>query len=143
MAQVHGGIPPMQVANLPPAAATPGPVEGPLDADEPMPLRCLLRREDTHIGHVQRHRHHVVHRDSSRSEPVPLSSHRDVRSSYDNVWLITAIPGEPLFFLIKWLGAGYLIWLGLKTFFTRRDPARHMAAEPTPYARAWGRFCTG
>src|SRR5262245_703254 len=30
-----------------------------------------------------------------------------------------------LFFLIKWLGAGYLIWLGLKTFFTRSDDARH------------------
>jgi threonine/homoserine/homoserine lactone efflux protein len=36
-----------------------------------------------------------------------------------------------LFFLIKWLGAGYLIWLGLKTFFTRSDTARHTAAAPT------------
>jgi hypothetical protein len=31
---------------------------------------------------------------------MPLSSHRDVRSSYDNVWLITAIPGEPNFWVV-------------------------------------------
>ena len=95
MAQAYGGIHPVQVANLPPTAATPGPVEGALDADESMPLLSLLCREDTHIGHVQRHLNDVVHRDSSRSEPVPLSSHRDAPSGYDNVWLVTAIPGEP------------------------------------------------
>src|SRR6266850_6453883 len=97
MAQAYGGIQPVQVANLPPTAATPGPVEGALDADEPMPLRSLLCREDTHIGQVQRHLNDVVHRDSSRSEPVPLSSHRDAPSGYDNMWFVTGIPGEPLF----------------------------------------------
>src|SRR6266850_4954517 len=95
MAQAYGGIQPVQVANLPPTAATPGPVEGALDADEPMPLRSLLCREDTHIGQVQRHLNDVVHRDSSRSEPVPLSSHRDAPSGYDNMWFVTGIPGEP------------------------------------------------
>src|SRR5262249_20974069 len=51
MAQAHDRIPPMQVANLPPAAATLGPFAGALDADEPVPLRCLLRREDAYVGH--------------------------------------------------------------------------------------------
>jgi threonine/homoserine/homoserine lactone efflux protein len=37
-----------------------------------------------------------------------------------------------LFVLIKWLGAAYLIWLGLKTFFTSRDAVRPVAESPTP-----------
>jgi homoserine/homoserine lactone efflux protein len=37
-----------------------------------------------------------------------------------------------LFFLIKWLGAAYLIWLGLKTFFARMDAVRPVAEPLTP-----------
>jgi homoserine/homoserine lactone efflux protein len=37
-----------------------------------------------------------------------------------------------LFFLIKWLGAGYLIWLGLKTLFTRRASSHYTADGATP-----------
>jgi threonine/homoserine/homoserine lactone efflux protein len=39
-----------------------------------------------------------------------------------------------LFFCIKWLGAAYLIWLGLKTFFAHRDAVRP-GAEPLPPPR--------
>ena len=37
-----------------------------------------------------------------------------------------------LFFLIKWLGAGYLIWLGLQTFFARDAAAFHTTECLTP-----------
>jgi homoserine/homoserine lactone efflux protein len=37
-----------------------------------------------------------------------------------------------LFVLIKWLGAAYLIWLGLKTFFAARDAGRPVAQPLTP-----------
>jgi hypothetical protein len=95
MTQAHGRIPPMKVANLPTAPVTLGAFEGALDADEPVPLLGPLRREDTHIGQVQRHLNKVVHGDSSPREPVPLSSHRDAPSLYDIGRPITAIPGEP------------------------------------------------
>ena len=55
MAKAHDRIQPVQVANLPTAAAAPGPFEGALDADEPVPLLGPLRREDANIGQVQRH----------------------------------------------------------------------------------------
>ena len=74
MAKVHGGIPPVNVATLPTAAATLGPFEGALNADEPVPLRCLLRREDAHVRPVQRHLNTGV-QSASHSEPVPPSSH--------------------------------------------------------------------
>jgi hypothetical protein len=99
MAQAYRGIHPVQVATLPPTAATPGPVEGALDADEPRPLLRLRCREDTPIGQVQRHLNVGVHRDSSRSEPGPRSSHRAAPSGYDNVWFVTGIPGEPEIFV--------------------------------------------
>lgn len=37
-----------------------------------------------------------------------------------------------LFFLIKWLGAGYLVWLGLRTFFAREASARSTTAGAAP-----------
>jgi homoserine/homoserine lactone efflux protein len=48
-----------------------------------------------------------------------------------------------LFFLIKWVGASYLIWLGVRTFFTRGDAARHMAEAPTPTRTGLGTFLHG
>ena len=87
MAQAHGGIPPVNVANLPTAIAALGPFEGALDADEPVPLLGPLRRKDTHIGQVQRHLNEVVHGDSSPSESVPLSSHRAAHILYYMVGL--------------------------------------------------------
>jgi homoserine/homoserine lactone efflux protein len=48
-----------------------------------------------------------------------------------------------LFFLIKWLGAGYLIWLGLQTFFTRREAAHHAAEHPAPIRTGMGTFLHG
>jgi hypothetical protein len=53
MAQAHHRIPPMQVANLPPAVAAPGPVAGALHVDEPMPVVGPLCGEDATIGPVQ------------------------------------------------------------------------------------------
>jgi hypothetical protein len=65
----------MQVVNLPSAAATPGPFQGALDVDEPVPVLYPVCREDTNIGHVQRNLNDVVHSDSHR-EPGPRSSHK-------------------------------------------------------------------
>lgn len=48
-----------------------------------------------------------------------------------------------LFILIKWLGAGYLVWLGLKTLFARGDAACHLAAHPVPTRTAMGTFLHG
>jgi threonine/homoserine/homoserine lactone efflux protein len=48
-----------------------------------------------------------------------------------------------LFFLIKWLGASYLIWLGLKTFCSRGDAARHMTQGPTSTRAGMGTFLHG
>jgi hypothetical protein len=76
MAQAHDRIPPMQVANLPPAAATLGPFESALDADEPVALRWPLRPEDTYVGQVQWYLNNVVH-SASPSEAVLRSSHKN------------------------------------------------------------------
>jgi threonine/homoserine/homoserine lactone efflux protein len=48
-----------------------------------------------------------------------------------------------LFFLIKWLGAGYLIWLGLKTFLARGDAALPLAERPTLLRPGMGTFLRG
>ena len=37
-----------------------------------------------------------------------------------------------IFFLIKWIGAGYLIWLGVKMVVARGAGDMHAAALPTP-----------
>src|SRR5262249_34671182 len=37
-----------------------------------------------------------------------------------------------LFVLIKWLGAAYLIWLGLKTFFAPKDTVRPLVEPFSP-----------
>ena len=60
----------------------------------PVPWLTPVRREDAHIGHVQRHLHAGVPRDSPR-EPVPRSSPTDAPSLHDILWSTTGIPGEP------------------------------------------------
>jgi hypothetical protein len=82
MAQAHDRIHPMQIPNLPPAAAAPGPFQGALNTDEPVPLLGPVRREDADIGQVQRNLNDVVHRDSHR-EPGPRSSHKDASPFHD------------------------------------------------------------
>src|SRR5918992_1359384 len=81
MAQAHDRIQPMQLTDLPTTAAAPRPFEGALDANEPVPLRISLGREDTHIGQVQRHLNEVVHSDAP-SEPAPPSSYKRAPSLY-------------------------------------------------------------
>ena len=48
-----------------------------------------------------------------------------------------------VFFLIKWVGAAYLIWLGLKMFMTRGDAYFHAAEHPMPTRSAWRTFLHG
>ena len=48
-----------------------------------------------------------------------------------------------LFVLIKWLGAAYLIWLGLTTFFASRDAVRPVAEPLTPLHTGMGTFLHG
>jgi homoserine/homoserine lactone efflux protein len=48
-----------------------------------------------------------------------------------------------LFFLIKWLGASYLIWLGVRTFFTPGDAERRTAEAPTLTRTGLGMFLHG
>src|SRR5262249_26983722 len=81
MAKAHDRIQPMQVANLPTAAAAPGPFNGALDADEPVPLLGSLCGEDANLGQVQRNLNDIVHSDSHR-EPGPQSSHKGAPSLY-------------------------------------------------------------
>lgn len=47
-----------------------------------------------------------------------------------------------LFFLIKWIGAAYLIWLGVRMFFAR-GPALSVAAEETRERRGPAPFTHG
>jgi homoserine/homoserine lactone efflux protein len=51
-----------------------------------------------------------------------------------------------LFAIVKWLGAGYLIWLGLRMILTRSgttDDAASFESQPPPAARAfWLGFLT-
>jgi homoserine/homoserine lactone efflux protein len=47
-----------------------------------------------------------------------------------------------VFFLIKWLGAGYLIWLGLTMFFRRSEAALQTAQHPAP-GHGMGTFLHG
>ena len=48
-----------------------------------------------------------------------------------------------LFVLVKWLGAAYLIWLGLKTFFASRDAIRSVAQPLTPQRTGMKTFLHG
>ena len=48
-----------------------------------------------------------------------------------------------LFVLIKWLGAAYLIWLGLKTMFAHGDVAGAVAAPLTSPRTGMGTFLHG
>jgi len=48
-----------------------------------------------------------------------------------------------LFVLIKWLGAAYLIWLGLTTMLAHEDTARPGRNRSPHHAQAWARCCTG
>src|SRR5262249_39146420 len=82
MAQAKDRIPPMQVANLPPTAATPGPFKATLDADELVPLLGPLCGEDANIGQVQRNLNEVIQSNSHR-EPGPRSSHNGAPSLHD------------------------------------------------------------
>jgi hypothetical protein len=98
MATAHDRIPPLQVANLPPAAATLGPFAGALDAAEPGPRRSPLRREAADVGHVQRPWNQGV---PSASAPPAMHLGRDHRpgtasSLSCTVRPITAGPGEPI-----------------------------------------------
>jgi hypothetical protein len=92
--KAHGGIQPMQVANLPTAAAALGPFKASFDADEPMFLLGPLRSEDSNGGQIQRHVNTVVHSDS----PVNLCRYHPTTAAF---WLyyildpITGVPGEP------------------------------------------------
>src|SRR5919197_5389813 len=81
MAKAHDRIQPMQIANLPTAAAAPGPFNGALDADEPVPLLGSLCGEDANLGQVQRNLNDIFHSDSHR-EPGPRSSHKGAPSLY-------------------------------------------------------------
>jgi threonine/homoserine/homoserine lactone efflux protein len=48
-----------------------------------------------------------------------------------------------LFFLIKWIGAGYLIWLGVKMFVARGPGATQAAAHPAPMRTGQRTFLHG
>jgi homoserine/homoserine lactone efflux protein len=48
-----------------------------------------------------------------------------------------------VFFLIKWVGAAYLIWLGLKMFMARGDTYLHAAEHPMPTRSAGRTFLHG
>jgi hypothetical protein len=90
MAKAHDRIQPMQITNLPTTTAAPGPFEGTLDADEPVPLGGPLGREDTNIGQVQRHLNEVVH----GQPPVNLRRDHLTRVLHPNMattsWLIVS-----------------------------------------------------
>jgi hypothetical protein len=90
MAKAHDRIQPMQITNLPTTTAAPGPFEGALDADEPVPLGGPLGREDTNIGQVQRHLNEVVH----GQPPVNLRRDHLTRVLHPNMattsWLIVS-----------------------------------------------------
>src|SRR5262249_18383876 len=75
-APAHGGIPPVQVADLPAAAAAWCPLQRTLDGEDPVALRRPLRRTHPPIGPVPRHRHEGVQRDASPTPSVPRSSPR-------------------------------------------------------------------